>query len=168
MNSTPHTSYFLVDSHLMTRTCVAQAQVWRAQCAFHIISCVIFMRSCCVFDSTLPSSSCHFLSYRLVHLPSLQLLLPRCGGQIPCALPLTRTLAPLPSTTLSQEKSDCVVGLDLHTWRCPTQHPLQSPGTQTTPLTSTACRPLSPIVITRQRTPALERTSLSYIPEGGD
>ena len=32
----------------------------------------------------------------------LQLLLPRCGGQIPCALSLMRTLAPLPSTTLSQ------------------------------------------------------------------
>ena len=30
---------------------VAQAQVWRAQCTFHIVSCVIFMRSCCVFDS---------------------------------------------------------------------------------------------------------------------
>ena len=60
LNNTPHTSHFLVDSHLMTRTCVAQAQVWRAQRTFHIISCVIFMRSCCVFDSpaTLPSSSC--------------------------------------------------------------------------------------------------------------
>ena len=48
VNSTPHTSHFLVDSHLMTRTCVAQALVWCAQCTFHIISCVIFMRSCCV------------------------------------------------------------------------------------------------------------------------
>ena len=35
VNSTPHTSHFLVYSHLMTRTCVAQAQVWRAQGAFH-------------------------------------------------------------------------------------------------------------------------------------
>ena len=51
VNSTLHTSEFLVDSHLMTRTCVAQAQVWCAQCAFHIISCVIIMRSCCVFNS---------------------------------------------------------------------------------------------------------------------
>ena len=45
----------------MTRTCVAQAQVWRAQCTFHVISCVIFMHSCGVFDSPrlLPfSSSC--------------------------------------------------------------------------------------------------------------
>ena len=63
------------------------------------------MRSCCVFDSprllTIPLLAVHFLSYRLVHLPSLQLFLPRCGGQIPCALLLMRTLAPLPSTTLS-------------------------------------------------------------------
>ena len=61
VNSTPDTSHFLVFSHLVTRTCVAQAQVWRAQRTFHIISCVIFMRSCCVFDSPrlLPfSSSC--------------------------------------------------------------------------------------------------------------
>ena len=62
--STLHTSHFLVDSHLMTRTCVAQLLVWRAQRAFHIISCVIFMRSCCVFDSPrlLTSSSCCPLS----------------------------------------------------------------------------------------------------------
>ena len=61
VNSTPHTSHFLVDSHLMTRACVAQAQVWRAQRTFHIISCVIFMRSCCVLDSprlSLLSSCC--------------------------------------------------------------------------------------------------------------
>ena len=61
VNSAPHTSHFLVNSHLVTRTCVTQAQVWRAQRTFHIISCVIFMRSCCVFDSPrlLPfSSSC--------------------------------------------------------------------------------------------------------------
>ena len=109
VNSTPHTSHFLVDSHLMTRTCVAQAQVWRAQCTFHIISCVIFMRSCCVFDSPrlliVPLLAVHFLSHRLLHLPDLQLLLPRCGGQIPCALQLMRAWAPLPSTTLSQVMS---------------------------------------------------------------
>ena len=96
MNSTPHTSYFLVDPHLMTRTCVGQVQVSRAQCTFHITSCAIFTRSCCVFDSprlSLPLLAVHFLSYRLVHLPSLELLLPRCGGQILCALPLMRTLA---------------------------------------------------------------------------
>ena len=39
-NCEQHTSHvtFLVDTHLMTRTCVAQAQVWRAQRTFHIIS----------------------------------------------------------------------------------------------------------------------------------
>ena len=107
-NSTLHTSHFLVGSHLMTRTCVAQAQVWRAQRTFHIISCVIFMRSCCVFDSprlSLLLLAVRFLPYRLFHLPGLQLLLPRCGGQVPCAFPLMRTLALLPSTTLSQVMS---------------------------------------------------------------
>ena len=97
VNSTLHTPHFLVDSHLMTRTCVTQAQVWRAQRTFHIIACVIFMRSCCVFDSPrlfLPLLAVHFLSYRLVHLPCFQLL--------PCAILLMRTLAPLPSTTLFQ------------------------------------------------------------------
>ena len=49
------------------------------------------MRSCCVFDSP----------RHPVFLPGHHLLLPRCGGQIPCALQLMRTLAPLPSTTLS-------------------------------------------------------------------
>ena len=45
------------------------------------------MRTCCVFDSprlSLPLLAAHFRSYRLFHPPSLQLLLPRCGGQIPC------------------------------------------------------------------------------------
>ena len=63
------------------------------------------MRSCCVFDSprfSLPLLAVYLLSCRLAHLLSLQLLLPRCGGQIPCALQLMTTLALLPSTTLSQ------------------------------------------------------------------
>ena len=80
-----------VDSHLMTRTCVAQGQVWRAQRTFHIISCVIFMRSCCVFDS--PRHSLFLLStFRPIvfHFPSLQLLHPGCEGQLPCALPLSQ------------------------------------------------------------------------------
>ena len=63
------------------------------------------MRSCCVFDCPrllhVPLSAVYLLSYRPVFLPGHQLLLPRCGGQIPCALQLMRTLAPLPSTTLS-------------------------------------------------------------------
>ena len=65
VNSTLHTSHFLVGSNLMTRTCVAQAQVWRAQRTFHTNSCVIFVRSCCVFDSprlSLPLLALRFLS----------------------------------------------------------------------------------------------------------
>ena len=67
------------------------------------------MRSCCVFDSarlSLPLLAVYFPSHHLIHLLSLQLLLPRCGGQIPCVLPLMRTTsAPLPSTTFSQVMS---------------------------------------------------------------
>ena len=86
----------------MTRTCVAQ--VVSLACAHHI-SCVISMCWCCVFDSLrllhFPLFAVYLLSYRPVFPPGHQLLLPRCGGQIPCALQLMRTLAPLPSTTLS-------------------------------------------------------------------
>ena len=45
-----------------------KAQVWRAQRTFHIISCVIFVRSCCVFDSPrllhFPLLAVYLLSYR--------------------------------------------------------------------------------------------------------
>ena len=67
------------------------------------------MRSCCVFDSLrllhFPLLAVYLLSYRPVFPPGHQLHLPRCGGQIPCALQLLRTLAPLPSTTLSHERA---------------------------------------------------------------
>ena len=100
-----HTSH-VTFSRTMTRTCVAQ--VVSLACAHHI-SCVIFMRSCCVFDSLqllhFPLLAVYLLSYRLVFPPGHQLLLPRCGGQIPFALQLMRTLAPLPSTTLSHVMS---------------------------------------------------------------
>ena len=80
---------------------------------FHIISCVISMRSCYVFDSPrllhFPLLAVYLLSYRLVFLFGHQLHLPRCGGQIPCALPLMRTLAPLPSTTLLQVMSPTTI-----------------------------------------------------------
>ena len=66
------------------------------------------MRSCCMFDSLrllhFPLFAVYLLSYHLVFLLGHQLHLPRCG-QIPCALQLMRTLAPLPSTTLSQVMS---------------------------------------------------------------
>ena len=65
----------------MTRTRVAQ--VISLACAHHI-SCVIFMRSCCVFDSLrllhFPVSADHLLSYHLVLPLAHQLHLPRCGG----------------------------------------------------------------------------------------
>ena len=50
-----------------------------------------------------PSSPSSFLS--LVLPSARQLHLPGCGGQIPCAHPPMRTLALLPSTTLSQVMS---------------------------------------------------------------
>ena len=103
VNSTPHTSHFHVD---MTRTRVAR--VVSLACAPHI-SCVISMRSCCVFDSLrllhFPLLAVYLPSYRPVFPPGHQLHLPRCGGQIPCALQLMKTLAPLPSTTLSQQEA---------------------------------------------------------------
>ena len=108
VNSTLHTSHFLALACAHFNVTSTLAQVWRAQRTFHIIACVIFMRSCCVFVSprlSLPLLAVYLLSYRPVHLPYSQLLLPRCGGQIPCALSLMRTLAPLPSTTLSQVMS---------------------------------------------------------------
>ena len=64
------------------------------------------MRSCVSSGSLrllhFPLSANHLLSYHPVLPPAHQLHLPRCGGQILCALSLIRTLAPLPSTTLSQ------------------------------------------------------------------
>ena len=36
VNSTPHTSHFLLDSHLMSRTCVAQGSSSSLTCAAHI------------------------------------------------------------------------------------------------------------------------------------
>ena len=87
----------------MTRT--RAAQVVSLACAHHV-SCVILIRSCVCFDSLrllhFPLFAVHLLSYRPVFPSGHQLHLPRCGGQIPCALQLMRTLAPLPSTTLSQ------------------------------------------------------------------
>ena len=82
VNSTPYTSHIF--SHLHAHILVSHRhwlKVWRAQpsssCA-HVV-CLILRDSPFLF---------HSLSYRLFHLPGLQLLLPRCGGQIPCALSL--------------------------------------------------------------------------------
>ena len=108
-SDTLHTSH-VTFSRTKTRTRVAQVLA----CAPHI-SCDIFMRSCCVFDSLrllhFLVFAADFLSYRPVFPPGQQHHLPRCGGQIPCALQLMRTLAPLPSTTLSQ--CSCLAGLSV-------------------------------------------------------
>ena len=107
---TSHVTFFSV-LQLMTRTRVAQ--VVSLACAHHI-PCVILMRSCCVFDSLrllhFPLFPVHLLSYHPVFPPNHQLHLPRCGGQIHCALSLMRTLALLPSTTLSHVKHFSVEG----------------------------------------------------------
>ena len=74
--------------------------------SFHLMCHLVCLSDCSLFDDSI------FLSvltvFSLIHLvlPSArQLHLPGCGGQIPCALPPMRTLAPLPSTTLSQVMS---------------------------------------------------------------
>ena len=129
VNSTPHTSHFLVFAHWMTRTSVAQ--VVSVACALHI-PWVISMRSCCAFDSLrllhFPLFAIYLLSYRPVFLPGHPLNLPRCGGQIPCALQLMRTLTPLPSTTLSHYSKDevqqwdtCLQHTELRVISCSTE-----------------------------------------------
>ena len=102
VNSTPHTSHFLMLHNTNFNVTSTLAQVWRAA---HISLHPIFMHSWCGCSDSLrfsfPLLALTFLSYRPVHPPGLQLHLPRCCEQIPCALPLMTTLAPLPSTTLS-------------------------------------------------------------------
>ena len=129
----------------MTRTCVAQ--VVCLACALHI-PCNIYMRSCSVFDSIrllhLPLLAVNILSYRPVFPPGHQLHLPRCGGKISCALQLMRTLAPLPSTTLSQVMSSTTTTsrrLLNRTSRNPPARtgPRMTSSTMTTP---SPCRPL--------------------------
>ena len=75
----------------------------------HISLHPIIMHSWCgCSDSlrfSLPLLAVPLLSYRPVHPPGLHLIFPWCGGQVPCALSLMRTLAPLPSMTLSQVMS---------------------------------------------------------------
>ena len=102
VNTTPHTSHFLVQLHAHAWL---KAQVVCLSCAHHL-SWFILMRSCVCSDSLrllhIPLFAHHFLSYHPVLPPAHQLHLPGCGGQISSALSLMRTLAPLPSTTLSQ------------------------------------------------------------------
>ena len=79
--------------------------------SFHHIhaSCALCER--CVWLLSLrrlhfPLPAHHLLSYHPVLPSHRQLHLPGCGGQIPCALPSMRTLALLPSTTLSHKQED--------------------------------------------------------------
>ena len=102
MNTTPHTSHFLTDSHAHAwlKSCVSRARI-----ACHDSS------SCAhVFVLTLPDYSTSPSLLTIFSLIILSFLLsinflPRCGGQIPCAHSQMRTLAPLPNTTLSQVMS---------------------------------------------------------------
>ena len=91
-----HTSHF-VFSHWITRTCVAQVAC--LSCAHHVSSTCVCSDSLRLLHFLL--SAHHLLSYHPALPPAHQLHLPGCGGQIPCAHSLMRTLAPLPSTTLS-------------------------------------------------------------------
>ena len=84
-------------SRTITRTCVAQ--VVCLSCAHHVSSSWVCSDSLRLLH--FPLSADHLLSCYPVLLPAHQLHLPRCGGQIPRAHSLMRTLAPLPSTTLS-------------------------------------------------------------------
>ena len=96
-----HTSH-VVFSHRIT--CTRMAQVWvrthsiTSMLHAHCGRCVWLLSLRRLHFPLLPH---HLLSYRPVLPSARQLHLPGCGGQIPCALPPMRTLAPLPSTTLS-------------------------------------------------------------------
>ena len=75
---------------------MAQVEVWRAHITCHVSSScahvfVLTLRDFSTFLSSLSIFSLIILSF----LPGHQLLLPRCGGQIPCALLLMRTYDPL-------------------------------------------------------------------------
>ena len=95
-----HTSH-VAFSHWITRTCVAQDAC---------LSCAHQVSSSCVCSDSLrllhfPLFAHHLLSYHPVLPPAHQLHLPRCGGQIPCALSLMMTLASQvrsPTTTTSR------------------------------------------------------------------
>ena len=65
-----------------------------------------------------------------------QLQLPRCGGQLPCALPL-RTLAPRPRTSLPQVMSPTTTSSQRLTWK-PPRSPRASNGTLMTSNTMTS------------------------------
>ena len=95
VNTTLHTSHFLTDSHAHAWL---KAQVVCLSCAHHVSSSFVLT----LFDYSTFLTLLTIISLIIPVLPlAHQLHLPGCGGQIPCALSLMITLAPLPSTTLS-------------------------------------------------------------------
>ena len=73
--------------------------VVRTSCV--IVMCLFWLFDYSTFFSSLPIFSLFVLSSPL----PINFHLPRCGGQIPCALSLMRTLAPLPSPSPTQVMS---------------------------------------------------------------
>ena len=92
VNTTPRTSHFLTDLH-------AYAWLKLRVCRAHII-CHLHVFVLTLFDYSI--FFCLLTIFTLIILPFLLHQLHFPGGQIPCALSLMKTLAPLPSTTLSQ------------------------------------------------------------------
>ena len=103
VNTTPHTSYFTSNYMHMHGSSLGPH-------SFHHIhaSCALCDR--CVWLLSLRRLHFPLLPHRLL---SYHPVLPSARGQIPCALPL-RTLAPLPSTSLSLE--DGVPGQSRTNW----------------------------------------------------
>ena len=77
------------------------------------------MRSCGCSDSPrlllFPLFAVHLLSYHPVFPPALQLHLPRCGGQIPCALQLMRTCLQNYTQTwmLCKKAASMIIGISM-------------------------------------------------------
>ena len=102
------------------------------------------MRSCVCSDSL---RLLHFPLFAVLP-PAHQLHLPGCGGQIPCALQLMRSFAPLPSTTLSQVMSPTTT-----TSRRLLNHPSRNPRSRMGPrmTSSTIGKALSSPLFTQER-----------------
>ena len=99
VDTTPHMSHFLTDSHAheCLKSCVCRARI-----TCHDSSSCVHVFVLTLFDYFTFLSLSTIFSYHLVLPPAHQLHFPQCVGQIPCALQQMRTLAPLPSITISQ------------------------------------------------------------------
>ena len=104
---TSHVTFFSVlhnylNAHAWLKSCVCRAHI---MC--HELSPCAHVFVLTLFDySTFLSLLTIFCLNHSVLPPAHQLHLPRCGGQIPCALSLMRTLALLPSTILSYHRQN--------------------------------------------------------------